>query len=736
MKSLISKLDLEQFLEHFNTFLAREKSLFMEGDSSLHYKFINSISKVEFNAPKSVQNLDSQLIYLKKSGILKLYEIYEFIKIIEYFLYLKKIPFDGVVQAWLDKIVISDEIIDICQYFDDKGRLKSEIDERFILLEGALKRNKEKIKESIKSLLRDSKLSSYLVDRQIHYINDSETLLVRGGFNHFLKATVTARSSTGFFYVIPDKISSLKKSEADMLSKKEELIYEYEKKISSMFSKYEKFLSFINRAFDRFDNYQARVFFAKSRDLEFIKPDGKNRVILKDFQHPALINPKPISIDFSKKILLITGVNAGGKTMLLKSVLSAIFLSKYLIPMKIDQNRSKIAHFKNIVAIIDDPQDVKNDISTFAGRMVEFSRLFSKSNFIVGVDEIELGTDSDEAASLFKVILEKLSKKESKTLVTTHHKRLATMMALHPEVELLAALYDEKNQKPTFEFLSGSIGKSYAFETALRYGIPQNIIFEAKKVYGKDKEKLGDIIQANIELELKLKAKEATLDQKIEKQTKLNNILSNQKIEADKEIEKIKSILEQEYNEAIKEAKKAAKQSSLQSIHRDLNIANKKLKKAKKIDRDQDKIELKVGDFVKYRNLKGEIISLKKREATIVDSSGIKIRTPIKDLKKVNKRVQISTKKIMTNIEMSRPKHGSVKLDLHGLRVEEAIDRLDRYLSDVLLNGYDEVLIYHGIGTGKLAHGVKEFLKNHPSVKSYSDAPANSGGMGATVVKL
>jgi len=86
MKSIISKLDLVDFVEHFQNFLAREKPLFMEGDSSLHFKFIQKISEVDFNAPKEVKNLDSPLMYLKKSGTLKIYEIYEFVKIVEYFL--------------------------------------------------------------------------------------------------------------------------------------------------------------------------------------------------------------------------------------------------------------------------------------------------------------------------------------------------------------------------------------------------------------------------------------------------------------------------------------------------------------------------------------------------------------------------------------------------------------------------------------------------------------------------
>ncbi len=321
-------------------------------------------------------------------------------------------------------------------------------------------------------MAHSSKLRDYLVDTQVHFNGGEETLLVRGGFNNAIKATVAARSPGGFFYIIPQSISHLKEKESALLSKKEEMIYTYCKNISEIFFKWERFLSFINKEYDRFDHYQARVSFARAKEYEFILPSKQKRIKLEDFAHPAIENPVPITMDFSKQIMLVTGVNAGGKTMLLKSMLSAVYMSKYLLPFKCNAAQTEVGHYKSIEAVIDDPQSVKNDISTFAGRMQEFAKLFNKEDAIVGVDEIELGTDSDEAASLFRVMLDELRKKGITFIVTTHHKRLASLMASDDEVELIAALYDEERRMPTYTFLQGSIGKSYAFETAQRYGVP------------------------------------------------------------------------------------------------------------------------------------------------------------------------------------------------------------------------------------------------------------------------
>ncbi len=734
MKEIISKLDLTEFIDNFQHFLARAKPLFMEGDVNLHFRFISKISLSDFTPPKEVENVDSSLMYLKKSGRLKLGEIYTFVKIIEYFLYLKKLKFDDEVQLWLEKIIIPPELLEIVRYFDEKGNLRDEIDERFVALNQGIKQSKEQIKEQMRRMLTSAKLSPYLVDKQIHYLNDSETLLVRGGFNHVLKGSVAGRSTGGFFYVIPESLSKLKKKEAEYLSQKLEVIYEYEKKISSIFTKFEPFLSFINREFDRFDNYQARINFAKSRELEFLKPQKNSTIKLANFSHPALHDAKPISINFEKKIIMITGVNAGGKTMLLKAILSSVFMAKYLLPMPIDANHSSIGHFKEINAIIDDPQSVKNDISTFAGRMQEFSKLFGKDNFIVGVDEIELGTDSDEAATLFKVILEKLIEKNAKIIITTHHKRLAAMMAVNDEVDLLAAIYDEKNQKPTYEFLHGTIGKSYAFETAQRYGIPALLIADAKIVHGEDKEKLGELIQKNIDLELDAKRRLVKLKEDKEKVQKLKTSLEFQKEEADESLRQTRAILEKKYQEAIEIAKSAAKEQDPAQIHRLLNAANKQRNESRQQEMQQEPLELKIGDYVKYNNAKGQIISLRKKEATI-ESEGMKLRVPINQLKRSGNKPP-PKKKPQVKIQVERPSFSSVKLDLHGLRAEEAIEKLDKYLSDALITGYDEVLVYHGVGSGKLAYAVKTFLKSHPKIRGFIDAPANMGGMGATVVRL
>ncbi|WP_086242799.1 endonuclease MutS2 [Campylobacter devanensis] len=733
MEELFEKLDLSEYLSAYNEFLARPKSLFISGDSRANYEKIEEISSLNLKSPKEIANLDDALMRVSKQAVLHISEIYEFSKIIEYFNYLKSQNFGDKMRGYLDKIEIPSSIDKICDYFDENGEFKESIDERLISINEAYKNKKKQIDESLKKLIYTKHLSPYLVDTQIHYINSNEALLVRGGFNHALKGTVIARSSGGYFYVLPDIVSKLKSEQSDLMDKKEEILFEHAKIISAIFHKNLPFLKFINSAFDYIDSLIARVSFAKSRDYSFVLANSSKDIILSEFAHPALKNPKRISVDFRGKILLITGVNAGGKSMLLKSILSAALLAKYLLPMSINSAKSSIGSFKEFEAIIEDPQNSKNDISTFAGRMLGFSKILGKKQILIGVDEIELGTDFEEAASLYSVLLTSMMSSDIKMVITTHHKRLAMLLAKNSEVELIAALYDEQNSRPKYEFLKGIIGKSYAFETASRYGIPANLVASAKSAYGDDKENLNEMISKALNLELELKLKLKSTEEKELKLDELLKDLKEAKIRADETLRARLSSLETEFYKAINEAKRGINLKDTKEKQRSLNNANFIAKSIQKPTVLSEPIELKVGDRVKYDKIKGVVLSLSKNDA-IIDSNGVNLRVPISLLKLTNQSPLNNQKSV--NISLSRPNSASVMIDLHGLRSDEAIEKLDKFISDALIAGFDEVLIKHGIGTGKLAYAVKEFLKSHPSVKAFKDGAPSEGGFGSKVVKL
>jgi DNA mismatch repair protein MutS2 len=732
-KSIIQKLDLDGYISQFKHFFAREKSVVMQGDINQHFRYIKALSSEEFPPTKEVKNLDLELNLIKKQAILGLEEIYAFVTMISYFNRLKSQSFQEPIASWLQGIEIPDEILQVIDYFTAEGQINPERDPELYGLEKSIKQNKIDIKETLYKLTHSAKLREYLVDSQIHFNGGEETLLVKGGFNNVLKATVVARSSGGHFYIIPQSISHLKEKESALLSRKEEVIYRYCKEISAKFNKWERFLAFINKEYDRFDHYQARVLFARSKEYEFILPSKSRRIKLEEFAHPAIEDPVPVSIDLDKEVMLITGVNAGGKTMLLKSLLSAVYMAKYLLPFRCNVSKSEVGYFKSIEAVIDDPQSVKNDISTFAGRMQEFAKLFAKENAIVGVDEIELGTDSDEAASLFRVLLDELRKRGITFIVTTHHKRLASLMASDDQVELIAALYDEEKRLPTYTFLQGSIGKSYAFETAERYGIPERIVARAKEVYGEDKEKLNDLIERSTALEREMREKIRRVEEELTAAEKKKLQLEELEFKLRENHRKAVATLENRYNAATKRAQEALKAKESSEGRRLLTEAHKHKSFTPREVRTEEKELLKEGDRIKYRSHRGELLSIRGKEATI-EVDGLKMRVPLKELKKSGEEPKAKAPQKPKKTTVSVEKTGaSVSVKLLGMYADEALETVDRFLSDAMVNNLGEVQIIHGTGGGVLAKLITEYLKKHPKIKKFYRMPGN---LGITIVEL
>jgi DNA mismatch repair protein MutS2 len=728
---LINQLDLNEHIEQFKSFFSRNSSLYIEGDQELHFRYIKALDKVEFKAPPKVANFYEIKGHLKKRGVLNFEQIFEVVKVVRYFRYFKNRELEGIIGEWMSKFEVHEKFTDVEKYFTADGKFEENLDETLFGLSARIKEHKNNMSTSMKRMMTSSKLAGYLIDTQIHYINDEECLLVRGGFNHVLKGAVIGRSSGGFFYVSPDSILKSKEQIRYIQQQRDAIFYTYAKEFSSTLAEIQPFIAYIDKEFTKFDNYQARVLFARNKNLKLVKSKNDSKILLKDFIHPALHKPKPVNVDFSKNILMITGVNAGGKTMLLKSILASTLMAKYIIPMALNEHKSHIGNFKSVLAIIDDPQNVKNDISTFAGRMQQFSKIFEFKSALVGIDEIELGTDSDEAAALFKVILDDLIKRGQKVVVTTHHKRLAALMADREDVELMAAIYDEELRVPTYEFMQGIIGKSYAFETASRYGISNAIVNEAKNVYGDNSEKLSLLIERGSQLERELKQKHKKVDDKLEELRLKELDLKEEKELLFKDLDKQKNELRNSYALAINEAKTAAKAGDSKAIHRAMSKANKELPKEEKVIPPHNH-KFKVGDFIKYRTNKGSIISIKDDKEALIEVGGMRLRVKTKDLKPTKNIVV----KPQTSVKVNVEKRSGLKCDLHGMRAEEAEETLDKFLSDALLNGWDEVIVYHGIGTGKLSYAVKNFLKAHPKVKKFEDAPQHFGGFGAKIVTL
>ncbi|RDU61527.1 Smr/MutS family protein [Helicobacter sp. MIT 14-3879] len=797
-----------QFLTHILNITDSKKMQYL-----IHYFNTTQHSAINLPILPHIRELDQQLAWLKKGANLSMQEIIACTQIVKFFYDLQKLDsatsphkkdFGAIVSLtnqssqdfetesqkffseYIQSFTFSDEICCLLTYFIFEN---SHQDNPAQYIKRGVDKELDSYRDNLESKLKDKEirlcqiltipsLQEFLIDTQIHRIQDNMALLVRAGFANILPARTIARSNRGFFYIVPLSLESLQQEIYLLQDKIEQRVAFLAKEYSSIYRKHLHFLRYVNKEFDCMDKVIARVRFAREYDLEFVFPynisqaHGTNTskentpysIVLHEYIHPSLKKPKPLSINFSKNLLLITGVNAGGKTMLLKSILSALFCTKYLLPFRINPHKSHIPSIKNIAIIAQDPQDSNQDISTFSGRIKEFNEILPLQELIVGIDEIERGTDASEAASLYKVLLDSLLENHAKIIVTTHHKHLASLMAGNPQTQLMAALYDVKSARPQYEFIDG-IGKSYAMECAAFYGIPKNLIAKARELHGSEANRLERLIEESNYQITKNKQHALRLESLIEQKNLELQKLEQDKVALKKQFETQSLKLKRHYHEAIKEIKMLAreanaqtstsqKQDTLRDIHKLLNKAHKQRKQEPNIRIQSNKV-YNIGTWVKYHGNLAKIIakdeilqtnhssmnpknkdSQKTQLYTIELNNGVRLKS-ISSIELENAESTLKKQKIIqTSYTLQADIQASTRLDLHGHTAQEAIASLEEFFNQALMAKFHEVLIVHGIGSGTLQRIVIEYLENADFVRGFVNAPANMGGMGAKIVYL
>ncbi|WP_143429019.1 Smr/MutS family protein [Helicobacter sp. 13S00401-1] len=763
----INRLGLGSFLESFLGFFAREKDLKLdileeglEEKKALEAKLVKHLNvanmpklqdlvtyleKYTFEDAPKIKVLNPLFLSLKKGGYLDLKSLYEFVKIIRYFLaWQGRSDLDEGLKDYFNRIVFPLDILEVLKAFDKEGNIKKGFNKDLDSINLALESAQKRFKDALVSVLNQATLQEYLVDKQVHLIEGKQALLLRAGFSNVLKARVISRSSSGFFYVVPSSTEHAL-SQVHALEDKLHLVLEsIAKELSAALRRHMPFVNFLDREFDFLDAALARLSFARAYNYEFVKAVHSSDLanfdfVLKDYKHPSIKNAKSFNVSFDKQLLLVTGVNAGGKTMLLKSILSASFCAKYFIPMAINATLSKIPYIKHIELISQDPQDSKQDISTFSGRIKEVTKILNLNHMILGIDEIEIGTDTKEASSLYKTILEHMLNQDSKIVITTHHKELASLLASNPKVALIAAMFDIEKSLPKYEFIEG-IGKSYAFESALKYGIPLSLVKKAQEFHGEDSLRLDNLIethayeitklkQNNLELE-KLKKDYAKKIQSLESQSKeLKSVYQNLKFE-----------LQREYNQSIKELKMLLKKLPTKSnestlIHKALTKVDKReaSNKEAKLELTNKHKNFKLDEIVEYKGSKAKVIKVLKSEYILELENGIKINARVSELSAPK---GLRPNKTTISYTLSAEVKGDLKLDLHGLTKEEALEAMDSFISNALMAGFSEVLIVHGKGNKILQSLVTNYLEKSKFVKGFVNAPFNAGGSGGKLVYL
>ena len=507
--------------------------------------------------------------------------------------------------------------------------------------------------------------------------------------------------------------------------------------------------------------YVDSVFAKANYSLEVIgafpQIDIKKALRINDARHPILLKKfgkdktVPLNVSVEKNnVILITGPNAGGKTVVLKTIglLALMVHSGIHIPASPDCN---FHYFENVLLDIGDAQSIEDDLSTFSSHLSNINMILNSagSNSLVLLDEIGTGTDPAEGSALAAAVLIKLRDERATVFATTHHGSLKMIANDLSGFENAAMEFDTQNLKPTYLFKQGIPGSSYAFEVARRIGFDNEFFNTAKQYLDGDKHKvesfLVDIETKSHELEIKLKKMEIE-NSRLEGLSNLykNNIekldlekkeiLKKTKAEADEYLRNINKQVEK----VIKDLKESNAKSEVikesQSIIKEIKETNKNLFKEDN-DLKEEKDNFAVGDIASIKNTgsTGEIIEISKdgKKATLRIGT-VKMHADLRNLLKA-KKDEVKPQSNYSSYNISVPQ---VRLDIRGERSEEAEFEVIKFLDDAYSSGMDRVEILHGKGTGALKKTVQDILKSHNKVKKYYFAPIEFGGDGITVAEF
>ncbi len=529
-------------------------------------------------------------------------------------------------------------------------------------------------------------------------------------------------------------------------------------------------------------------------DIEAIKPTVENKQIIRWYRakHPLLfishrkqnkqIVPLDIELEEDNRLLIISGPNAGGKSVCLKTVGLLQYMVQCGMPIPLAEN-SIVGIFDNIFIDIGDEQSIENDLSTYSSHLTNMKHFVRNCNnkTILLIDEFGGGTEPQIGGAIAESLLKRFNEKGAFGVITTHYQNLKHFANENKGVINGAMLYDRHLMQPLFTLSIGNPGSSFAIEIARKIGLPEDVISDASEIVGSDyinmDKYLQDIVRDKRYWETKrqsVRQKEKRLEEitenyetdllEIEKQRK--EIIRQSKAEAERILSEANAKIENtiraiKESQAEKEKTKQARQalgefkSSLKQEDdlTDEKITRKiqKLKDKEKNKKQKDKqvkeqkntAVISAGDNVRIKGQSsvGQVLDIQKGNATVAFGM-IKSTVKLETLEYVSKnQIKRDQKSTLVNAAVSddmRSKKLNFKqdIDIRGMRADEALQAVMYFIDDAVLVGISRVRILHGTGTGALRQIVRDYLRTAPGVQNYQDEHVQFGGTGITVVDL
>ena len=645
---------------------------------------------------------------------------------------------------------------------DQKGKIRTNASRELMDITSGIAKAEQEARRKIDQVFKNASSSGWTADGSLTVRDGRLCIPLLAENKRKLKGFIHDESASGqTVYMEPEEVFTLNNKIRDLEFERRREIIKILTQLTDELRPYIPLLLSYHGLLTKLDFVRAKALFAI--DIEAEMPDVVNKPGLKlvNARHPLLllnfkkehktVVPLNVQIDDSTRIVVVSGPNAGGKSVCMKTVglLQMMLQAGLLIPAS---EASVMGVFASFFVDIGDDQSIESDLSTYSAHLSKMKEFVEQANgkSMILIDEFGTGTDPQFGGPIAEAVLESLNQKKVKGMVTTHYSNLKIFASSAEGLENASMLFNNVEMKPLYILEVGKPGSSYAFEIAQKIGLPLHVLNLAKSKVSAGQKKVDTLL---VDLE---REKKEIFDTriKLEKQQRQVNALLA-------ENEQLKSYLEENKKTLIRDAKQEAKNiilnanklventiSEIKSSNADkektrhlrenLNIELQKntvKAEVKKPVINDD--ELKTGDWVKLNDSEttGQVIEIAKDNVIIAIGE-------LRTVAKKNRVQKITRKEVPKEVRKSYNSHSSdmasfsPEIDVRGMRTEDALGNIERLLDRALMMGFSNLKIIHGKGDGILRKMIRQYLKKYDQVDRMEDEHADRGGDGITYVYL
>lgn len=651
------------------------------------------------------------------------------------------------------------KIID--KVLDDKGKVRNNASSALQSIHAEMSTVEREAQKRIQQLFKQAKDENWIAGANLTIRDGRLVIPMLAEHKRKIKGYMLDESATGqTVFIEPAEVFELNNRLRDLEFERRREIIRILTEVTAALQPYSEYIEGCCALVARMDFVRAKALFAVKTESSFPILKDKPGIRLIGAKHPLLylnhkeqqleVVPLNIALDAEQRIVLISGPNAGGKSVAMKTLglLQLMLQCGLLIPA---DGHSEVGLFQDIMADIGDDQSIESDLSTYSAHLSKMRHFMEHGNAksLILIDEFGTGTDPQFGGPIAEAVLEVLNSKKVSGVITTHYSNLKEYAQQTEGIENASMLFDSTQLKPLYLLETGKPGSSYAFEIAQKIGFRKEVLQLAREKTGENRRQSEQLL---VQLE---KERKQLSDQK--------QAINQQKQALQRLIDQNKqqeSFFKENKNQLLRKAKEEAREvladankkveNAIQEI-RDTQATKESIQKAKSTIAQQKeqllekaKVEkseawtIQVGDWVKIAGTEsiGQVIQLHKKQVTVAIGDLLSIVKPEQLQKTSAKESKASARSNSGNFLQQQSSQFQHTLDLRGKNVSEALFDLEKHLDRALMLGLKELQILHGKGDGILRKVIREYLSKFDAVAHFGDEHADRGGAGITLVQF